>query len=209
VVNRPSVYRDSTAFRAANHLGGKPIIALLPGSRKQEIRRMLPEMVALSGSFRDYKFVIAGAPSIEPSFYQQITGKDGPAILFGQTHELLRHAHAAVVTSGTATLETALFGIPQVVCYRGGSLSYAIARRIVEVKFISLVNLVMDRQVVKELIQGDFNAENLEKELKVILEESNRSRIMAEYALLKDKLGGEGASGRAATAIFNFLCPKP
>jgi lipid-A-disaccharide synthase len=209
VVNRPSVYQDSAAFRAANHLGGKPIIALLPGSRKQEIRRMLPEMVALSGSFRDYKFVIAGAPSIEPSFYQQITGKDGPAILFGQTHELLRHAHAAVVTSGTATLETALFGIPQVVCYRGGSLSYAIARRIVEVKFISLVNLVMDRQVVKELIQGDFNAENLEKELKVILEESNRSRIMAEYALLKDKLGGEGASGRAATAIFNFLCPKP
>jgi lipid-A-disaccharide synthase len=205
IVNRPSVYLDADAFRNDNQLSGKPIIALLPGSRKQEIRRMLSIMAALSGRFPGYEFVIAGAPSIDPSFYRQVTGPDQPVILFGQTHELLRHAHAALVTSGTATLETALFGVPQVVCYRGGSVSYAIARRIVDVKFISLVNLVMDRQVVKELIQGDLTAKNLEKELNAILDEGNRSRIISEYDLLRDKLGGEGASQRAASAIWKFL----
>jgi lipid-A-disaccharide synthase len=205
VVNRPSIYPDASAFRAAHHLSDKPIIAILPGSRKQEIRRMLPVMSALSGKFREYEFVIAGAPSIDPSFYELISGQNGPAILFGQTHELLRHAHAALVTSGTATLETALFGVPQVVCYKGGSVSYAIARRIVDVKFISLVNLVMDKEVVKELIQGDFNKENLEKELNIILDDKNRKRITDEYSLLKDKLGGEGASGRAAEAIKLYL----
>jgi lipid-A-disaccharide synthase len=201
IVNKPSDYQDFRTFRAAHHLSNKPIIALLPGSRKQEIRRILPMMTALSGKFPGYEFVIAGAPSIEPPFYTHLTGPDGPAILFGQTHELLRYAHAALVTSGTATLETALFGVPQVVCYKGGSVSYAIARRIVDVKFISLVNLVVDRQVVKELIQGDFNKENLEKELKVILEDNNRQRILAEYNLLREKLGGDGASKRAAEAI--------
>jgi len=209
LVNRPSVYRDAGAFRVAHHLSHKPIIALLPGSRKQEIRRMLPVMAALAGRFPGYEFVAAGAPSIEPSFYRQVSGKDGLVILFGKTHELLRHAHAALVTSGTATLETALFGVPQVVCYKGSPVSYAIARRIVDVKFISLVNLVMDRQVVKELIQGDFNTGNLEKELNKILDEENRSRIKSEYELLSDKLGGEGASRRAALAIFRFLSPKP
>lgn len=205
VVNRPSLYKDADAFRATHHLSDKPIISLLPGSRKQEIRRMLPVMAALAGRFPGYEFVIAGAPSIEPSFYRQVSGQDGPVILFGQTHELLRHAHAALVTSGTATLETALYGVPQVVCYQGGSVSYAIARRIVDVKFISLVNLIMDRQVVKELIQGDFNAENLEKELNAILDEGNRSRIISEYDLLRDKLGGEGASHRAASIIWKLL----
>jgi lipid-A-disaccharide synthase len=209
VVKRPSAYQDSKAFRAVHHLSSKPVIALLPGSRKQEIRQMLPVMASLSGSFPDYEFVIAGAPSIDPSFYIQLTGPGGPVILFGQTHELLRHAHAALVTSGTATLEAALYGVPQVVCYRGGSVSYAIARRIVDVKFISLVNLVMDRQVVKELIQGDFNAENLEKELKGILDPQNQLQMQSEYKILRDKLGGEGASDRAATAICNFISPKP
>jgi len=208
VVIRPSAYQDSDAFRATHQLSGKPIISLLPGSRKQEIRRMLPVMAVLAGRFPGYEFVIVGAPSIEPSFYRQVAGPDSPVILFGQTHELLRRAHAALVTSGTATLETALYGIPQVVCYRGGSVSYAIARRIVDVKFISLVNLVMDRQVVKELIQGDFNAENLEKELNAILEVGNRSRIISEYDLLREKLGGEGASRRAAIAIQQFMDEK-
>lgn len=205
IVNKPSVYMDAEAFQVAHHLSDKPVIALLPGSRKQEISRMLPLMASLSGRFPAYQFVIAGAPSIEPSFYGQWTGQAGPAILFGQTHELLRHAHAALVTSGTATLETALFGIPQVVCYKGSSVSYAIARRIVDVKYISLVNLVMDKQVVKELIQGDLNKENLEKELNIILEDKNRQKIISEYNLLRDKLGGEGASQRAAAAIGEFL----
>jgi lipid-A-disaccharide synthase len=209
VVNKPSVYKDLETFMAFHQLSGKPLITILPGSRQQEIRRMLPVMASLSGKFPEYEFVIAGAPSIEPSFYAQITGSGRPAILFGQTHELLRHAHAALVTSGTATLETALFGVPQVVCYKGGDVSYAIARWIVDVKFISLVNLVMDREVVKELIQGDFNKENLKKELNIILEDKNRQKIISEYDLLRDKLGGEGASKRAATAIWKFLSTDP
>jgi lipid-A-disaccharide synthase len=204
-VNRPSVYKDAAAFRAAQQLSARPIIALLPGSRKQEIKRMLHVMASLADKFRDYEFVIAGAPSIDLSFYREISGTDKLKILFGQTHELLRQAHAALVTSGTATLETALFGVPQVVCYSGSAISYAIARRIVDVKFISLVNLVMDRQVVTELIQGDFNPENLEKELSLVLDESNRSHIKSEYNLLREKLGGEGASARAANALNSML----
>ena len=205
VVNRPSVYKDTDAFEAAHHLTGKPIIALLPGSRKQEIKRMLPVMALLAKKFTAYEFVIAGAPSIDPEFYRRITGPDGPIILFGQTHELLRHAHAALVTSGTATLETALFRIPQVVCYQGGAVSYAIARRIVDVKFISLVNLIMDRRVVAELIQGDFNAENLEKELNAVLDGKTRSQIISEYKLLRERLGGQGASQRAASSVCKIL----
>jgi lipid-A-disaccharide synthase len=166
---------------------------------------MLPVMVSLSGKYPEYEFVTAGAPSIDPSYYSQVTGPHGPRILFGQTHELLRHAYAALVTSGTATLETALFGVPQVVCYKGSAISYAIARRIVDVKFISLVNLVMDRQVVTELIQNDFNAKNLENELNKILVENTRSRISSDYDLLRDKLGGQGASRRAAFALSSML----
>jgi lipid-A-disaccharide synthase len=162
---------------------------------------MLPVMVALAAKYTDYEFVIAGAPSVEPTFYQQISGSSGIKILFGQTHELLRYAFAALVTSGTATLETALFGVPQVVCYKGSMISYAIARRIVDVKFISLVNLIMDREVVKELIQSEFNATNLERELNVILEDRNQQSMMADYRLLKEKLGGPGASHRAAACI--------
>jgi lipid-A-disaccharide synthase len=209
VVKKLPYLYNPQAFRHDNQLGDKPIIALLPGSRKQEIRRMLPVMSSLSGRFPGYEFIVAGAPSIELSYYWQVSGKERPMIVFGQTHELLRHAHAALVTSGTATLETALFGVPQVVCYKGGAVSYAIARRIVDVKFISLVNLIMDKPVVKELIQGEFNTENLEKELNEILGADNRSRIISEYNLLREKLGGEGGSTRAATAIWNFLYIKP
>jgi len=170
---------------------------------------MLPVMASLAGKFPAYEFVIAGAPSIDPSFYQKLSGHTGLKILFGQTHELLRHAYAALVTSGTATLETALFTVPQVVCYKGSSISFAIARRIVDVKFISLVNLIMDREVVTELIQGDFTAENLDKELKLILNEEKRRQILSEYVILREKLGGEGASWRAARAIALMMNPKP
>ncbi len=209
VVNRPTTYTNSEAFNTAHQLSGRPIIALLPGSRKQEIKRMLPGMASLAGRFPEFEFVIAGAPSVDPNYYKQVTGIKGPRILFGQTHELLRHAHAALVTSGTATLETALFGIPQVVCYRGSAVSFAIARRIVDVKYISLVNLIMDRQVVTELIQGDFNKENLEIELNNILDEDKRVKIISEYSLLREKLGGEGASKRAASSICKALCIEP
>jgi lipid-A-disaccharide synthase len=149
--------------------------------------------------------VIAGAPSIDITYYQQFPGLKGKKILFGMTHELLRYSYAALVTSGTATLETALFDVPQVVCYKGSTISFAIARRIVDVKFISLVNLIMDKQVVTELIQHDFNAENLEKELKKVLDPTNRIRIINDYKLLHEKLGGPGASERAAQGIRLML----
>jgi lipid-A-disaccharide synthase len=204
VVNRPPVYADEAMFRAANKLDDRPVIALLPGSRMQEIKRMLPLMAPMAAKFADYQLVIAGAPSVDPQFYRNITGDKGLSIIFGQTHELLRHSHAALVTSGTATLETALYGVPQVVCYKGSPISYSIARRIVDVKFISLVNLIMDREVVKELIQGDLNLFNLERELHKILVEKNRRKIMADYQSLKEKLGGPGASARAANVICSL-----
>ncbi|MCU0371296.1 MAG: lipid-A-disaccharide synthase [Bacteroidales bacterium] len=209
IVNNPSAYEHDTDFRRANQLGDKPIIALLPGSRKQEIKRMLPVMVSMAGKFSGYEFVIAGAPSVDPALYREVKGSDEMRILYRQTHELLRHAHAAAVTSGTATLETALFGVPQVVCYRGSAVSYAIARRLVDVRYISLVNLIMDRQVVRELIQYEFNEENLEQEMNSILDEGIRSRIMADYGSLRKKLGGEGASYRAASSICKALGIEP
>jgi lipid-A-disaccharide synthase len=201
VVGKPSKYADDDSFRKANQLDSKPVIALLPGSRKQEIKKMLPVMASVAARHTGYEFVIAAAPSIDPLFYAELLGHYQLKILFGETHELLRHSHAALVTSGTATLETALFGVPQVVCYKGSAISFAIARRIVDVKFISLVNLIMDRQVVNELIQNNFNDINLEKELQSILDPNNREQIMSAYKLLRDKLGGPGASERAAEAI--------
>jgi lipid-A-disaccharide synthase len=168
---------------------------------------MLPVMASLAPKYPGFEFVIAGAPSLDATFYHQFPEAGDLRILFGQTHELLRHAHAALVTSGTATLETALFGVPQVVCYQGGAISYAIARRIVDVKFISLPNLVMDQQLVKELIQHDFNASNLEQELNLILEDSPRNRIISGYRELRQKLGGEGASKRAAGKVMELLKP--
>ena len=211
VVNRPSVFENEEDFRKTIGVTGKPIVAILPGSRKQEISRMLPVMVSVAEKHPEYEFIIAGAPSVDPEYYKQATGT-GIRIIFGQTHELLRHSYAALVTSGTATLETGLFGVPQVVCYRGSAISFAIARRIVDVKFISLVNLIMDRQVVTELIQSDFNEKNLDHEFLKILEVNNRNRIKADYQLLKEKLGGPGASERAAQAICLMLqasSPKP
>ena len=205
VVDRSSAYRDEQEFRDAHQLGAKPLIALLPGSRKQEIGRMLPVMAGLPEKFPGFEWIVGGAPSIDKNFYTNLPGAGKLKILFGQTYELLRYAHAALVTSGTATLETALFGVPQVVCYKGSPVSYAIARRIVDVKFISLVNLIMDRQVVTELIQEDLNSINLEREFQAILQENKRKQIMDDYKLLREKLGGEGASSRAALSLKNML----
>jgi lipid-A-disaccharide synthase len=204
-VGGKALFESPAEFAAQNGLTAKPIIALLPGSRKQEISRMLPLMAGMAGYFTAYQFVIAGAPSMEPGFYPENGRSAGLPVIFGQTHELLRHAHAALVTSGTATLETALFGVPQVVCYRGSAVSFAIARRIVDVKFISLPNLVMDRQVVRELIQNDFREAELRNELGKLLDEGNRKRIMGDYRELREKLGGEGASARAAEKIHRFI----
>ncbi len=186
--------------------GTERLIALLPGSRKQEISVMLPEMLNVVIKFPDYKFIIAGAPSVDESFYKQFTTGKNASIVFGQTYSLLEKASAALVTSGTATLETALYGVPEVVCYKGSGISFQIAKWLIKVKYISLVNLIMDKEVVKELIQEEMNAANIEKELKDLLENKDRiAEIKKEYVLLREKLGNNGASQRTAKIIIDFL----
>jgi lipid-A-disaccharide synthase len=197
-------------FRALNNIHNqKPIVALLPGSRKQEIKEMLPVMLQMPARFPDFQFVIAGAPAIEKDFYQSFINntplKEIPLVQ-NQTYALLTNAYAALVTSGTATLETALFGVPEVVCYKGGAISYAIAKRLVKVKWISLVNLVADKEIVKELIQNEFNPDNLANELKSLIEnETKRNTMLEGLRSLREKLGGEGASKRAAQVVWDVV----
>lgn len=187
--------------------GFKPVIAVLPGSRRQEIRKMLPVMLRMTEYFPEYQFVVAAAPSAPPQVYEEAGKHPGVKVLSGRMHELLGMARAAMVTSGTATLETALFKVPEVVCYRGGWLSYAIARRLIRgIRYISLVNLIMDRLVVKELIQGDFNVNNLRGELsRLISDETCRSEMRSAFDQLHERLGGPGASKTAASLMFKRL----
>ncbi len=195
-------------FQKNNLTEGKPIIALLPGSRRQEIRGMLSVMAALAPGFPGYQFVVAGAPSMDTAFYQEVLPAAGDLkIVENQTYALLRHATAALVTSGTATLETALFRVPQVVCYRGGRISYWLAKWLVskELKFISLVNLIIGRELVRELIQENLTVENLRFELSNILTEANRQNILNGYDELRQKLGEAGASGRVARSMVRLL----
>ena len=193
------------SFRKEHHLGEKPIIALLPGSRKQEITKMLSVMLSLVDDFSEYQFVIAGAPSQDFSFYQSIIGSKNIAFIDNKTYDLLSVSFAALVTSGTATLEAALFKVPQVVCYKGSNISYQIAKRIITLAYISLVNLIMDREVVKELIQNDFTKKNLSAELKKILDENQRVKLFEAYYELEQKLGGKGASENTAKSIVAHL----
>lgn len=198
-------YPENPTFRTAHQLDNRKIIALLPGSRKQEIEKMLGEMLQMVTFFPDYQFVIAAAPSQTLAFYNELipaTFTKDVKIITNQTYDILQHSTAALVTSGTATLETALFEVPQVVCYKGNPISYHIAKRLVNIKYISLVNLIMDKLVVTELIQADLNTENLKLELEQILDDKNRQEMIEAYQLLKQKLGGEGASKRVAEAIL-------
>ncbi len=199
---------DRSLFVRRNKLTEKPIIALLPGSRKQEIRTMLRRMLEVTPSFDGYQFVVAGAPSVDPAFYDPITGDIPVTVIFDQTYDLLRYAEAALVTSGTATLEAALLGTPEVVCYRGSSLSFWIARRIVHVPFISLVNLIMEREVVKELIQHQLTSENIIHELDRLLDTATRTLMKQEFDELTLKLGGSGASARTARLMIQYLKDK-
>ncbi len=194
---------NETELKEKYSLNDKPIIALLPGSRKQEIKTMLPVMVEAASSFTDYQMVIAGAPSIPEEFYHSIT-IEKVKVIQNRTYDLLSLAKAALVTSGTATLETALFGVPEVVCYKGNSISYHIARRLVKVDYISLVNLIVEKEVVKELIQGDFNPENVKAHLDRLLSEEG-TQLKQDYHVLKEKLGGKGASENAAKLIHSFV----
>ena len=195
-------------FKRENGLDERPIIALLPGSRKQEIAKMLSVMLSVVGSYHPYQFVIAGAPSLGYDFYRQFIREENVHFVSGKTYDLLSHAHAALVTSGTATLETALFRVPEVVCYRGNWISYQIAKRVISLKYISLVNLIMDAPVVTELIQGDLNTRNLKVELDKLLDPAYRDKLQRDYQALRERLGNEGASRRTAQTIYDSLQDK-
>lgn len=193
-------------FIQQNNLENKPVIGILAGSRKQEIDRNLGVMLEIIPHYKDYQFVIAAAPSIEPDYYTKFTEGHNVKVVLNQTYETLKHSTAAMVTSGTATLETALFNVPQVVCYRAGNLSYFIAKQFVKLDYISLVNLIMDSEVVKELIQFDMNPRRVKEELdKVLFDTSNRERMLNNYQKLREVLGGTGASERVAKLIFDYL----
>jgi lipid-A-disaccharide synthase len=204
-------YAPPANFREKYHLGPEPIIALLPGSRQQEIRRMLPTMLAMIPHFPDHQFVIAGAPSASSNLYEKILEEYNLSLnkklhlISNQTYPLLSHARAAMVTSGTATLETALFEVPQVVCYKGNALSYQIAKRLVKVPYISLVNLIADREVVTELIQDDFHADRLQQEVTRLLSDEPAAQMKTDYQELKESLGNQGASLRAAKLMVERL----
>jgi lipid-A-disaccharide synthase len=207
--NSPEAARLPELFMAGG-LPAKPLlplVALLPGSRKQEILKKLPVMLEASRAFPDYNFVVAEAPGQDSSFYDEII-KNYPQVfrVKNQTYSLLVHSQAACVTSGTATLETALFGVPEVICYKGSKISYQIAKRLIKVKYISLVNLIMDKPVVKELIQDEMNVENIIAELKNLLtDHSTRNRIKKDYAKLHAILSQDGnASEKTAELIVRY-----
>ncbi len=203
IENRPPV--DINTFKKNHGLDERPVIALLPGSRKQEIEKMLKVMLSITSNFEEYQFVIAGAPSQDEEFYRSFMNGSNVGIIMNKTYDVLSISHAALVTSGTATLETALFKVPEVVCYKGSYLSYHIAKRIISLDYISLVNLIMNREVVKELIQNDFNTKNLKKELQKILDKENRKKIFEDYYELEHKLGGSGASKKTARLIYDNI----
>lgn len=185
----------------------KPIVALLPGSRRQEVSKKLPIMLQVVKAFPQYAFVVAQAPSLDDAFMATFLS-DYPQVhlLQGRTYDLLQQAQAALVTSGTATLETALFGVPELVCYKGSPISYMLARRLIRVPYISLVNLIMNRTVVQELIQQDLTADNLIRGLHTLLDQPEvASALRRDYQELWERLDAGDASWKAATAILEFL----
>ena len=193
-------------FKRNNKLNQKPIVALLPGSRKQEIKTMLPIMLEVTERFPEYQFVVAGAPSQTESFYLSVAQGKSLTILFGKTSEILRHADAGLVTSGTATLEAGIYQVPQVVCYKGSPISYAIAKKLIKIRYISLVNLILNRAAVTELIQHDLTPKNLEKHLRELLYSEPRiKQLQSDYRELHNALGGQGASERTANSMLKII----
>ena len=200
IASRPAV--DVAVFREKHRLTSLPIIALLPGSRKQEISKMLSVMLEMVPRFPNHQFVIAGAPAQDFDFYKSFAIRFDVRFVSNDTYDLLSVSTAALVTSGTATLETALFKVPEIVCYKTSWLSYQIGKRLVNLKFISLVNLILNREVVTELIQDAFEPKRLEIELKKILEPAVRKKMALEYDTLRMKLGGAGASKKVAALLI-------
>jgi lipid-A-disaccharide synthase len=201
-------YQSYKFFYQKNAISYQPIIALLPGSRKQELNSMLTKMMELVHEFPNAQFIIAGVDSLDPEIYAPAQ-KAGIKVIYNQTYDLLSHAVAAVVTSGTATLETALFRVPQIVVYRTSAVSYAIAKRLIRVPFISLVNLIGEREVVRELIQDDFSVANLKEELiKILTDVVYRGSMLQGYDLVSNKIGDKSASDQTADLILEALAKK-
>ena len=198
-------FKPDVHFKVQHQLTDQHIIALLPGSRVQEIERLLPVMLTLTEQLPGYQFVVAAAPAFTADYYQQFFGNKKVKLVFNQTYDLLHHAQAAVVASGTANLETALLKIPQVVVYKGSPISIAIARMVVKIRFISLVNLIMDRKVVEELIQEDCNPTKVFQCLEPLLDGEQRLQQLADYDALATLMGEPGASGRTADLILKDL----
>lgn len=195
---------QSGNFNEKHQLDDRPIIALLPGSRKQEISRLLTEMLRIVNDYSQFQFVIAGAPSLNAAFYQPFIKQENVKLILNDTYNLLNNAYAAIVTSGTATLETALFNVPQVVVYKGNEISYQIAKRIINLKYISLVNLIMDEPIVTELIQNECNTTNIKKEFDKVINKNYRDEMFVKYRELSEKLGGGGASERVVNILRSF-----
>ena len=195
---------QSEDFNKKHRLDDRPIIALLPGSRKQEISRLLTEMLRIVNDYSQFQFVIAGAPSLNAAFYQPFIKQENVKLILNDTYNLLNNAYAAIVTSGTATLETALFNVPQVVVYKGNEISYQIAKRIINLKYISLVNLIMDEPIVTELIQNECNTTNIKKEFDKVINKNYRDEMFVKYRELSKKLGGGGASERVVNILRSF-----
>ncbi len=194
-------------FLKKYELQDKPIIALLPGSRKQEIIGKLPKMLAVITHFPDYEFIIAGSETIDLELYESYT-KGQVKIAFGSTYDILNNAHAAFVTSGTATIETALFNVPQIVCYKPGFLSYYLFKILLSIKYICMVNLILDKMAVEELIEDDLNEKRMVHELKLVSDGEKRSQMLEDYQEFRRKLGGTGASKRVAGLMYEELSQK-
>ncbi|GAB2777084.1 lipid-A-disaccharide synthase [Rhabdobacter roseus] len=199
-------FAPSPTFRADQTLPDQPIVALLPGSRQQEVVNMLDAMLSVQPYFPNHLFVIAAVRNLPATLYEKYQQIPNVRLVFEATYDLLSLAEAALVTSGTATLETALFNVPEVVCYRTSGLSYAVAKRLIRVPYISLVNLIMEREVVKELIQDELSTPRLVEELRAILPGgTQRAAQLKNYALLHERVGGAGASERAGRLMVSYL----
>ncbi len=197
---------DFSAFKNKYNLSERKIIALLPGSRKQEIKHNFPTMLKVAKNFPDYQFIVAAAPSLEKEVFEKYTEGFNIKLIYDDTYELLKHSEAAIVTSGTATLETAILNTPELVCYKGDYISYQIAKRLIKIDFVSLVNLVMQKEVIKELLQYEMTAENITKELELLLnDKAYKDNMLVNFDKLREKLGGKGASKRTAEIIVKSL----
>ncbi len=205
------VVEDFKQSVAGRQPSANNIIAMLPGSRKQEIAKKLPIMLEISRHFPQYQFILAKAPGLEDAFYESfVRNYTNVSSVRNKTYQLLTEAKAALVTSGTATLEAALFGVPEVVCYKGSNISYQIAKRLIKIKYIALVNLIMDKPVVKELIQSELTVKNLKQELsKLLFDEVKKEQLKKDYENLKSVLSADGnASANAAKIVVDAAKSK-